>query len=453
MCVDKKLDSLIRVSFYALIFFLPISIALVGIFAAFAILFFLIKRILIVCRSNVRGFKAIIDVLKPAKMFLSVPLGAYVFAVVVSVVLSHYHHLSILSFFGKILRGVFLYASFVEAFTDIRFINNFILIWFSSAFVTGLSGLSQYFGGIDFLRHTTLSGGRVSSCLRQANDLGAYIVAVCLPLFVVLLNWKTFFKEFEIQERFKAFGRIIFLKAFLVIACLVLMACLGLTLSRGSWIAFFAALIVCGIYKKKNLLISFLVIMGFIVLFTPVMIKARNVSLITDDVLNQSIAMKQTAHEHGFFSTQYIQMTIDYTVKQIGMGRSGFWQEALGIIYDHPLFGSGLNTYSVVAPAYRINWGGYPHNSYLQMTAELGLFGIGMFLWMLFVLFNNSFGFLRFSSNKYQNCLLLGVMVGLFAFLIQSFFDTTFYSVQLSVLMWLMIAVAVSIQRLTKVQG
>ena len=39
------LDRLIRASFYALIFFLPIGIGLVSTFSAFAVFFFLVKRI------------------------------------------------------------------------------------------------------------------------------------------------------------------------------------------------------------------------------------------------------------------------------------------------------------------------------------------------------------------------------------------------------------------------
>ena len=132
------------------------------------------------------------------------------------------------------------------------------------------------------------------------------------------------------------------------------------------------------------------------------------------------------------------------------MGRTTYWKEALGIVYDYPLFGSGLNTYSVVARDYKITWGGYPHNSYLQTVAEIGLVGFGMFLWVLFALFKWSFHCIHHMPVGFARCVLIGTLASFFAYLIQSFFDTTFFSVQLSTFLSLMMALAVVAARLTK---
>ena len=103
-------DRLIRISFYALIFFLPISIALVESFSGFAIFFFLLKRIF-------TSSEPALTRLRPRASFIDRPLFFYIVATALSVVFSMHHSLSVLGFIGKTMQGLFLYSAFVEAFT------------------------------------------------------------------------------------------------------------------------------------------------------------------------------------------------------------------------------------------------------------------------------------------------------------------------------------------------
>jgi O-antigen ligase len=59
--------------------------------------------------------------------------------------------------------------------------------------------------------------------------------------------------------------------------------------------------------------------------------------------------------------------------------RIQIWRDAAGMLKDYPLFGCGMGSfescflkYKTVAPMYTVN---YAHNDYLQVLAELGLFG------------------------------------------------------------------------------
>ena len=104
-----------------------------------------------------------------------------------------------------------------------------------------------------------------------------------------------------------------------------------------------------------------------------------------------------------------------------------YWKRSVQIIKDHPFFGCGINTYAQVAGRYTVGWGGYPHNSYLQMLAETGPFGLAAFLWMLIVLFRDSFAAIKRIKIQENKLLLFGLQTGLLGFLIHSFFDTNFY--------------------------
>ena len=128
-----------------------------------------------------------------------------------------------------------------------------------------------------------------------------------------------------------------------------------------------------------------------------------------------------------------------------GMGRAGFWKEAISMIKDYPLLGVGLNAYSEVAPRYKVNWGGYPHNCYLHMAVEIGLLGLLFFLWMLCRIFCMALKFLKTTKDGYLEALMLGLISGFGAFLLQSFFDTNFYSVKLGSLMWVIMGLIVAV--------
>ena len=464
--IDNSLDRLIRGSFYALIFFLPISIALVSTFSAFAIFFFLVKRILMVSRGGQFTARSIIEILRPPPTCLNWPLAAFMAAVMLSVLFSQYHGLSVRGL-AKILRGIFLYISFIEAFNAAG-IRKFIIVGCTSAFVTALSGLSQYFHGIDFVRFTPLTSGRVASSLRHANDFGAYIVSVC-PLFLTLvLHWNFLQKEMADHKSRINSG---ILCLFFLATCAVLIWCLGLTFSRSSWLAFFITLIWIGLYRKKALALLIILITGFLMAFSPLMVRDRNATMLADDLNVKPapmLSMVQTPAQSGqntgsaaplpakqmcaVEGAKNLWCMADAKVRDVlsnlGTGRWLFWTEAWHIICNYPLWGAGLNTYSKMGQKYKIDWGGYPHNSYLQMTAEIGVLGLGTFLFLLGVWFKNCVVQLRRRQPGYVRCLLLGVTAAVMGHLIQSFFDTTFYSVQLSVLFWLLLALGVAVQRL-----
>ena len=80
----------------------------------------------------------------------------------------------------------------------------------------------------------------------------------------------------------------------------------------------------------------------------------------------------------------------------------------------------------------------YAHNGYLQMAAETGLAGLACFLWVLFVLFSQAIRSCKKIKDIYPLALLQGSIAGLSGFLVQSFFDNTLYTVQLSMLMWVL---------------
>ncbi len=416
-------------SFFALIYFLPISIALSELFTGLALFFYLLKRGAMfygdLKQKSSEGIHysfwkkgyEFLKAYKPVDNCLNWPIAIFLLFNFISVFLSQHPGVSFEGFMGKSLQSAFLYFNFVECINSKKRLKIFLTTLLISCLLICTNGFYQYFVGHGFI-HGHIFEGRVASSLRQANDFAAYLV-VMIPILLSLLVVGLFKqKQTDVQSLPDPFlSHFCKLKILTFIIFVLATVCLGLTYSRGAWIGFFLSLTVFGVTNRKVFLPFVLVTVIFFSVFYPRLAEKRI-----------PINDKKSFAEQN--------------------NRLGYWKRASNIIRDYPVFGSGLNTYSLVSQRYTVGWGGYPHNSYLQLTSETGFIGISIFLWMLIVLFRCSFRSLKKIKVPSQKILLLGCLTGLLGFLIHSFFDTSFYSVQLGSLLWVTIGLVVAIQKI-----
>jgi putative inorganic carbon (hco3(-)) transporter len=312
----------------------------------------------------------------------------------------------------------------------------------------GTNGIAQYLTHTEFVRGMPLVDHRVSSTFRHANDFGAYLVVV-IPLVFGLfispikrISWK---KEWESGQ----LGASILSKVVLAVILLSLVGSLGLTLSRSAWIGFLLSLAIFACVSRK-FIISIVAAGIFLSVFMPILIKVRDVSFTTDNVKLIEEYGHLPADEESlkeYHPTKRERIRTAHSGYFGGMGRRTYWADAVSIIEKYPVFGSGLNTYSLVAKR------GYPHNSFLQIAAEIGIVGILAFMFMMVVLFIQSCKACFRMNDPYIRVLLAGVLAGWTGFLVQSFFDTTLFSVQLSNLMWIFIGLIVAVQSLASARN
>lgn len=472
-------------SFYALIYFLPISIALSETFTGFTLFFWLFKRGAALFQNVKNGSLgwaslsflekslALLRSFKPIDNYLRRPIAIFLFCNFLSVVMSRYPTISIEGFFGKALQNTFLYFNFIEAVNSPKRLRTFLTVFFISGVLICASGLYQYIFGHDFIHGHLIYDGRVSSSFRAHNDFAAYLVVI-VP---VLLSLSLLTAINGIKQSSSGYMRKYVFSPFLspqgkglIFFVLILsLVCLGLTFSRGAWIAFAFAILLFSTQKKRYMLASGIVLILFFGVFYPQLKEIRQVRLIVDSVsrkgtpLNGNEAAQNGETQAGtqgpaILRSDEKKFNIFRSFKEklgsieitSGSGRSGYWMEAIHMIKDYPVFGVGLNAYSVVGRGYKINWGGYPHNCYLQMAAETGILGLLSFFWLLFVLCKNSFTALRKMRDSVLSALLVGFLTGFSGFLLHSFFDTNFYSVQLGSFMWLIMGLIVVVQKIDK---
>ncbi len=120
------------------------------------------------------------------------------------------------------------------------------------------------------------------------------------------------------------------------------------------------------------------------------------------------------------------------------------YETSFNMIKQHPVIGVGVNTYVLNYQKYKLhdttpgtaNTAWYAHNSYLQMAAEIGITGLLMFLYLLFKLFNGWRKFYIKADDNFLKITSLGILMGIFAFLIHGLTETNLYYPKIAILFW-----------------
>ena len=113
--------------------------------------------------------------------------------------------------------------------------------------------------------------------------------------------------------------------------------------------------------------------------------------------------------------------------------RWDYWKETLGIIKLFPFLGVGPG-------ALNLSQATYAHNVCLQIWAEMGIFGIASFFWLI----AETYSLIRrdFMSKKEISIL----SAALFAFLIHNLIDFTFFLPETSCIWWIIFGIYISFQ-------
>ena len=363
--------------------------------------------------------KTFLKAFQPNPSAINKPIVVLLLFSLFSVLISQHRLVSFKGFIGKALENAFLYFSFIECINSKNRLKTFLTVFFLSATVVSTSGVYQYFVGHDFIFGHLNYDGRISSSFRSPNDFAAYLVFL-IPILLSIIVFRFGEKRNEeegicgLEMFFSNKGRIAL--SFLLILTLF---CLVGTYSRGGLMAIVLALVLFGCRNRKIFLSTVLLVVVFFVVAGFLLNNSRGDLAAPGRLFNDN-------------------------------GRMYYWQEATNIIKHNLIFGTGLNTYSLVGREYKITWGGYPHNCYLQMAAETGVIGLIVFLWMITALFKDALRTLSKMTDFSLRFILLGALIGLAAFLIHCFWDTIFYSVILNCLMWIYFGLIVAVTKIQK---
>ena len=385
-----------RFFFFGLILFIPIGNAGVETCFGFVLICFLIKKII---RPDFAFLK------KPEHILL---LLFFIFCGLSMVNSGPYIKKSLTALFLKWFKYIGLFLITQDLLSNEKYIKRAMAAVLVVGGIIGIDAIAQFFIGFDLFRNNpafvvhipngTACRGLTAS-FKHYNGFGAYLIVV-LSLATALLFSP---KKLNLPEPKRV---LLFLLAGLLAVCLLLAG------SRGAWLGFICGLalmiLLCRQYKRLILLTGSFI--GALIIFP--------------------------ALRERIFST----------LRPEGDSlRLDVWSAAFQLIRENPFLGKGVGTFMAYYHQQRPDVSPvYAHNCYLQIWAETGIFSLLAFIFFFSLILYKGIKVYRKNLNPF----LLGLICGLFGFLIHCFFDSHLYSLQLAFLFWLMLGSLVAATKL-----
>ena len=182
--------------------------------------------------------------------------------------------------------------------------------------------------------------------------------------------------------------------------------CIAFLFSRSGYLATFAGWAVVGFLKDKKIFVFIVALILFWQTLLPQAVKER---------------IEMTKTEEGY----------DGTTQQ----RLGMWDQGLEIIFSNPILGRGIDATrftDVRSEGFGSRtWHSF-HNSYIQQAVETGLVGLGIYLWIFFLMIKMGWRMYRAGDSDFHKGLGLGLiacvmscMAGNFAGSYWNYLETT----------------------------
>lgn len=169
--------------------------------------------------------------------------------------------------------------------------------------------------------------------------------------------------------------------------------CLMLTFSRGAYLGFLVGLVFLAVVKERKLLLLLIPFLLTWQVFVPPSVKER-----------VSTTYDESSHE----------------LESSAAERVTIWQDAVELIPQYPLFGTGFATYAYM---HRVSMYADTHNYYLKVLVETGLLGLLLFLALMTQMGRVGYKlFAGATSDPFLKSLGLGVMVALVSIFVSNMF-------------------------------
>lgn len=149
-------------------------------------------------------------------------------------------------------------------------------------------------------------------------------------------------------------------------------------------------------------------------------------------VIGALVAVAVVLLTHGLGARTSSQGVLDRAVSAANVsdtslqGRLNFWHAAAAIFRDHPVLGTGAGTFGAVHAAYQRDVRFYAsdaHNLYMQTLAEMGVLGLVALLLILGSIAVSAVRLMAQVRGGEEYPLIVGVVVGVLAFLLHSGVD------------------------------
>lgn len=401
--IIKYLDHIIYYSIVIIPFSISIAPALANTFIGFLIASFVFKKII-----------------KREKLFISTSINLPVAFLFIITLVSFKNSINYADSFRGIFRLVqnaFIFLICAEEIKEEKHMHKIFLSVVLGATLASFDSLWQVFTGKDFIRGyppvINLGMVRATASFKDSNVLGIYLSAIAPLIFGVSLY---FFKNKK--------------RLFVLFISLICLVGILLTYSRPTLLAVYLALFFLSIVKRDKKIIVLLVIGTLI---SPFIVPK---------------AVKEWARQVEYNPFRFM----------CNDDRIAVYRNSLHMIEAHPVIGLGVNTYmknyknyreaaeyrNVVTKDYM-----YAHNNFIHMAAEIGILGLGIFLWLLYRLFADIASMYEKLKSHYFKIVLLSLSACLLAFLINGLTESSLYYPRVMSIFWYIVGFSLALKKFT----
>ncbi len=317
---------------------------------------------------------------------LSVPLGLFVIALIVSLAFSVDQTKSLSQIYNYLIYIlIFLVVASLSTPDKQKVIRTIIF----SGFIISLLAIYQYFFGfkhvLDYMAKYKITYVFATDYIMRKRIFFPFVTPNTLAGFLVLIIPLTL-------------GRTRFY-LFLVPISFALL----LTQSIGSFLSLLVGIIIYLSIKNKKISYKKFIALGILVLIIIFVIILR------------------------------AQTTQEYLKPYFSLGRRlDYWQQTLRMIKVHPLTGLGLGNFNLVLSR-------YAHNIFLQIWAEMGVLAIFGFIWFIVAHLKYILTNIRMHPDKNQIAALLTANI---TFLTHNLVDFTFFLPEICFLWWVVLGLS-----------
>jgi len=279
------------------------------------------------------------------------------------------------------LHYFFIYFLIINNINDKLQFNSLIKIFFITSLIIAIYALIQYYGFDPYLKELSV----IASTIGQKNWVSNYL-ALIFPII---------FSYFLLENIKKN-------KLYYYLLLSIIYATLMICQSRGIWIS-----------------ISLTVILAIYIIFKFNLLKIfqenkkwLSLLLITFLIITIIYSTNNPLNKSAITVPQRALSTFDVQDPSINT-RILIWKNTLQMIKDNPLLGSGIGTFKINYLNYQSNYlqknpnyikyvanAKESHNEYLQIGAEMGLLGLGIFIFIILTFYILTINFTKNKSNN-----------------------------------------------------
>lgn len=285
----------------------------------------------------------------------------------------------------KILSAMAIYILVYNSIHSREDMNKILWVYVLSAIIPMLFGYYQYVTGTGHSwAGQFYAGKRIDSFLGEYNAYGEYLS------IVIIASLMLFFQENIKGKRLAILG---------ILSSLVLS--IILSKNRGSWVALFTGFLLASFFYRRRIKVWFIILISVIF------------ALVFGGFIYERF---QELHQLSSFGNP--QDTLQ--------GRINGWVALIPLALDKPFFGHGIGAIVLIAQKnLQITFA--PHNDYLRLSVEVGIFGMLFYLFFLLTeLIRHIFNIRRKSENWRIN---YPMFIAVIYFIIISFFQNIIYNV------------------------